>query len=243
MAGTYEVTIGDQAGSFIVEAFIDADAPIAYWGFNEGSGTTTNDGSGNDNHGILMGDTFWTQGPTGFGTALSFDGDGDSVVIANESNFDFDKDTAFTIEAWVKTDKDKQMRIIGKGGGYSVMVHDSEQERYETGGGNKIYVFLISEYDSSDGYKDTDAIVVFGSTAVNDGEWHQVSVTYDGSNQASGIQIYVDGEPEEMHIRVYGENKGLWDTIEGSILNDVPLGISSNWDGLIDEVKIWRGVH
>jgi len=68
-----------------------------------------------------------------------------------------------------------------------------------------------------------------------------VKVTYDGSSTAQGVQIYVDEIPETMNIRDFGD-KGLWDTLEGSTLNDYQLTISSQWDGLIDEVKIWEGV-
>jgi len=62
-------------------------------------------------------------------------------------------------------------------------------------------------------------------------------VTYDGSESASGVQIYVDGSPETMTITD--------DALTASILNNVKLQISgregSNYvfDGKIDEVRIW----
>ena len=220
---------------------IPASNLIAEWHFDEGSGTTVYDSSGNDNHGTLMGDTSWADGPSGYGSALSFDGEDDFVLIENEQNFDFDKGDAFTIEAWIKTNSDENMKIIGKAGGYSISKHSASQGDYDPDGGNKIYVMLISNYDPSDGYINTDAIVVYGTTNVADGEWHHVKVTYDGSSTAQGVQIYVDEIPETMNIRDFGD-KGLWDTLEGSTLNDYQLTISSQWDGLIDEVKIWEGV-
>jgi len=87
-------------------------------------------------------------------------------------------------------------------------------------------------------------IVVYNSTDITDGEWHHVKVTYDGSATAEGVQIYVDGILEEMHTRVHS-TLGPWETLSGSILNDLPLQISGSegeevaWNGLIDEVKIW----
>jgi hypothetical protein len=137
------------------------------------------------------------------------------------------------------------MTIVGKragnGPGYTFMKHQADTSTFDPGGGNTLHLFLVSNFDSSDGYRNTDAIVVYGSTDIADGQWHYVKVTYDGSNTAEGIQIYVDGQPETMHTRVFGDNKGSWDRVEGSILNDLPLTIGNQWNGCIDEVKIWEG--
>jgi hypothetical protein len=248
--GTYNFTVDGQTGQFSVIAPVEEVSPIASWSFDEGSGDMTYDTVGS-NHGTLMGDTYWVSGPSGYGSALAFDGDGDWVEIANEMNFDLDIDDAFTIEAWVQTDSDQTMDILSKmpilkpATGYQLLKHGTEVESTEAGGGNRIYLFLINVYDSDDGFRNTDAVVVYGSTDIADGRWHHIKVTYDGSATAEGIQIYVDGKPEIMHTRNYGENKGLWDTVSGSMLNDLPLQISGRegdkvaWDGFIDEVKIW----
>jgi len=45
---------------------------VGYWAFDEGSGTTAKDGSGNNNHGTLMGDPQWVAGQLSM--ALQFDG-------------------------------------------------------------------------------------------------------------------------------------------------------------------------
>ena len=231
----------------------DETGLIAYWNFNEGIGGIAYDSVG-DNHGTLIGDTHWVNGPTGYEGALAFDGDGDYVEIANEHNFDFDKNDTFTIEAWVKTRSNEVINIISKmpvlkpATGYQLLKHGYD-DTSDPDGGNRIFFFLDHVYDSTDGFINTDAIVVYGSTDITDDEWHHVKVTYDGSCNANSIKIFVDGELENMHVRNYGENKGLWDTLSGSILNDVPLQISgreediNDWDGLIDEVKIWRGIH
>src|SRR5215475_2606397 len=50
-----------------------AAAPVVALGFNEGSGTTTADASGNNNIGTLLGGVSWTNAGK-YGKALSFDG-------------------------------------------------------------------------------------------------------------------------------------------------------------------------
>jgi len=65
--------------------------PIAWWSFDENSGTIAYDRSGNSNNGTVS-NAAWAHGK--HGNALSFDGDGDYVSVSSIS-------TARTQEAWV----------------------------------------------------------------------------------------------------------------------------------------------
>ncbi len=55
------------------------------------------------------------------------------------------------------------------------------------------------------------------------GRWSHVAVVYDGSSQASGIAIYVNGHPVELEV--------THDTLEGSIAAEGPLRIAHGPDG------------
>src|SRR5207248_7884083 len=70
---------------------------VAAYGFNEGSGTSTTDASGNSNSGTLANATWSTAGK--YGKALSFNGTS-SWVTVNDSN-SLDLTTGMTLEAWV----------------------------------------------------------------------------------------------------------------------------------------------
>ncbi|MFX0093784.1 MAG: LamG-like jellyroll fold domain-containing protein [Candidatus Hodarchaeota archaeon] len=72
---------------------------VAYWDFDEGSGSTVTDYSGNGNDGIVTGAT-WVTGKNG--TALLFSANGDYVQVADSDSLD--PSTALTIEAWIKAD-------------------------------------------------------------------------------------------------------------------------------------------
>jgi hypothetical protein len=72
---------------------------IAHWTFDEGSGTTAYDSVG-DNHGTLIGDPTWTSGI--IGGALSFDGDGDYINVAHDSNFNIPTGASRTFAFWFK---------------------------------------------------------------------------------------------------------------------------------------------
>ncbi|HMR73277.1 MAG TPA: PKD domain-containing protein, partial [Candidatus Saccharibacteria bacterium] len=102
-AGTYTVTLtaigpsGSDTETKTGYITVAGDSGlVASYGFEEGSGTTVNDNSGQGNHGTINGAT-WTTGK--FGTALSFDGVNDWVAISDADSLDLT--TAMTLEAWI----------------------------------------------------------------------------------------------------------------------------------------------
>src|SRR5207245_941912 len=71
---------------------------VAAYSFNEGTGTTVADSSGNGNAGTLSGTT-WTNGGK-YGRALVFNGTSARVTINNSASLQLT--TGMTLEAWVK---------------------------------------------------------------------------------------------------------------------------------------------
>jgi chitodextrinase len=70
---------------------------VAAYSFDEGSGMTVTDASGNGNVGAISGAT-WTTGR--YGGALSFNGLNNLVTVADANSLDLS--TAMTLEAWVR---------------------------------------------------------------------------------------------------------------------------------------------
>jgi len=73
--------------------------PVAHWKFDETSGTTAVDSSGNNNTGTLLNGPVWTTGKIGGG--LSFDGTND---YASKASFSGDTASGGTVSLWVKLD-------------------------------------------------------------------------------------------------------------------------------------------
>ena len=71
---------------------------VAYWMFDEGTGTTAYDSKG-DNDGNLMNGPVWTTGQIDGG--LSFDGTNDYVNVNNSASLSFSQSSSFTIALWV----------------------------------------------------------------------------------------------------------------------------------------------
>ncbi|MDP3948490.1 MAG: LamG domain-containing protein, partial [bacterium] len=70
---------------------------VGYWKFDEGSGTSTQDSSGNGNTGVISGSPSWVTGK--IGDAINFRGNTtDSVTIATSSILDTD---IHTISFWI----------------------------------------------------------------------------------------------------------------------------------------------
>src|SRR5690606_20299406 len=78
---------------------------VGHWAFDEGSGTSTADSSGNGNTGTLSPAPAWTTGQ--IGGALNFDGSDDAVNAGAGSslaNLVSQGAGGMTIAAWIKAD-------------------------------------------------------------------------------------------------------------------------------------------
>jgi hypothetical protein len=71
---TYLLSIALVLGLVLTSA-TEADL-VGWWRFEEGSGDTAADSSGNDHHGTLLGTPEWAGGAEGSGGAVVFDPDG-----------------------------------------------------------------------------------------------------------------------------------------------------------------------
>jgi hypothetical protein len=126
--------------------------PLAAYSFNEGSGPTALDASGNGNHGTLSGPTRTAQGR--YGRGLSFDGANDRVRAGNVT-----LPGAFTLMAWVYNPSNAAFETIVTVG--------SSRDLYLRSG-------VITFFDGQTDHP-------FGS-AISRNAWHHVAVVSDGTS-------------------------------------------------------------
>ncbi|MFQ6036693.1 MAG: hypothetical protein ACE5NM_12720, partial [Sedimentisphaerales bacterium] len=74
---------------------------VGHWMFDEGSGTTAADLSGNGNHGNLQGDPRWVVGH--IRGALHFDGVDDWVEVPHHESLTVDNEV--TVAAWINAER------------------------------------------------------------------------------------------------------------------------------------------
>jgi hypothetical protein len=87
------------------------------------------------------------------------------------------------------------------------------------------------------------ALGVRTGAVIEQGVWHRVTVTYDGSKRASGLKIFVDGKPVELTVlRDHGDPAGV--LLPGRDSQRVGIGARFRdrgfKQGQVDELRIFR---
>lgn len=142
-----------------------AAGEMAYWNFDEGTGTTVADSSGNGNTGTLLNGTVWTTGKRW--NALQFDGVNDYVDLGSDASLNFSSADSFSISSWININDN-----TASSGIYATSVEwDSGNffNLYYRGSQQKLRFGY--NYGGGAAYTSIDAVL---SSAITEGVWHQV---------------------------------------------------------------------
>ncbi|MBI4010537.1 MAG: LamG domain-containing protein [Candidatus Aenigmarchaeota archaeon] len=226
------ITISNDGTSVIVniKATLDGNSvPIAvvpniqglvgYWSFNEGSGTTADDNSDNNNIGTLSPSCpncpSWATGK--FSTALQFDGVDDYVDVGTDVSLS--PADAITLEAWVKRSAT---------GIVSAAIFE---KHYNT---EYILAFKSATGEKLEFYSGSGGVSVLSSTSVTDTtSWHHVVATYDSTALGKPVKIYLDGKLD---------NSGSGTSQLGITTTNLSIGgqAGDRFAGALDEVRIYN---
>ena len=148
-----------------------ASGLVGWWNFDEGSGTTAADSSGNNNTGTLINSPTWTTSGRING-ALTLNGTNQYVDVPYSSSIDL-TGTNLTIAAWVN--------ISAVNGDYQAIFGKDFQYRLLLGANLSSFLFQINS--STNAFSNTFAALTFRT-------WHHVAVTYNGTT----VNFYLDGQ-------------------------------------------------
>ena len=205
----------------------DADGMLAYWLFNDGPAATEfADEIENPafNNGVCVDLKCPTSTTSGVvDSAFIFDGN-DEINVADTSGLDFTIDGDMSIETWVKTTQACTIRavFIGRYEGFPLAAWWLGCDE------NNHAAFHMRDSDGKE-------LTVSGSSTINDGEWHHVVGTRDGT--ANINKIYVDGKLENSGTPAFTGELTFTD-------KDVTIGYFEPnpyyWlDGTLDEMALY----
>ena len=190
--------------------------------FDEGTGTTTKDLSGNGNNGILCNvSTCGIQGPTWttgkVGGSLRFDGVDDWVITANSINL-ANKD--FTLIVWAKTIAQKPS------GDYIIFKHGYFAVACGT-------LNFVIRNDKPHYGLDSSGCYFTDSTYIKAGEWYHFAFVNNNSNSVTD-KIFINGALSSQAVL----NPYAGATSQLRIGGEGSFYLSIN--GLIDEVRLYN---
>lgn len=198
---------------------------LGHWMLNESSGSTISDssGAGNDGIAINMEDGDWIVGK--LNNALLFGGTDEYVNLGNIA--DFERTDSFSIEFWFKTLTSSPEMIMSKmlnSGtfrGWNIFIENGS-----------ITTALISDNAS------INRLQLKTNSAYNNGTFHHCVITYNGSSDISGLNIYIDG----VDVPTTTVTNNLSSTISNNVDCQISGRNGSNlvFNGTIDEVIIYE---
>ena len=190
------------------------DGLVGFWAFDEGSGKTAADVTGNGHDGKFEGAPTWVEGK--FGTALEFDGVDDYVAVTDHDALDIQEN--ITLMAWFSPNDALNSRRL-------MVKNDSIFVIFDFGDTNSID-FLVKPDNKHAESTTTDWKV---------GEWYHFAGTFDGKT----LRIYVNGKLEgeaDNNMPITPSDLELW------IGGDDYGRPTDFFPGKIDEVRLYNKV-
>ncbi len=192
---------------------------VGFWRFNAGASSIAYDDTSNFNDGSITG-AAWTGGKADNG--LSFDGSGDSVVVADDVALDITE--GLTIEMWIKPAVTYDSSLST----YVVLM-----DRQRSGGTDSYFLGINSDGKLHLGsYGGNIQSTPISWTA---GTWYHVVGTYSDTGGSYSGELYVNGVAETLSVNNYDDMAG------GSQV--IGIGGSNqfnSFNGVIDEVVIYN---
>jgi RHS repeat-associated protein len=190
---------------------------VGHWKFDENSGTTAADFSGNNNTGTLTSGASWATGQSGAATSL--DGVNDYVQVGPQSSLAMT--TAATFSAWIYPTGSGSLATYGG----IILDKESEYEIARFADGTINWAFA----NTSPGYNWINTGYV---APLN--QWTHITITYDNGV----IKTYANGSLTHTHsgTGAIGDANTSW--------NDFRIGGrqagSQHFQGRIDEVRVYN---
>ena len=198
---------------------------VAHWKFDDGSGTTAQDSSGNGYDGTLFGEPKWVAGQ--IGGALEFDGTDDYVELPIGSLIS--SLTSSTFATWVD--------FSNEGGGW--------QRIFDFGTSTIVNMFLTPRIGTDGSMRFAITIDTFNdedqttAQATLPSGWHQVVLTMNADENVHSL--YLDGELAAQNTTARHTPSTLGETNQ-NWLGRSQYAADGYFDGRLDDFRIYDRV-
>jgi len=165
--------------------------------------------------------------------ALYFDGADNYISITDTDDFSFgdgSTDQPFSVESWVKFDNINSAGILSKRAGQN-------EWHMATSGSGEFSITLADQSASAFLFSESTGVTI------NTGQWYHLAFTYDGSSTEAGITLYIDGVEPTTSPSSSGSYVAMENTTSNLEFGTINSGASFNFNGQMDEVRIWSDVR
>jgi hypothetical protein len=205
--------------------------------FVEGSGTTVADASGSGNTGTLVNGPVWTTGKSG--GALNFAAATSSVTINGAGSLAnlYNSGSGMTVMAWIKP------ASAGGGGGGRIVDKDNNNGGWFLKMNNATSVQFAADQFGATGTVQGKAATLNSTNSIVLNQWQHVAAAWDGTTNAQGIHIYVNGvQSDDRTSAVNGAGTPQTDAGTPFTIGNRPVDNARNFNGSIDEVRVYNRV-
>jgi len=238
-AGTYWAVVSNASGTVTSDpAFLSVGSLVALWRFNEGSGTTAFDASGNGNDGTLVGPT-WATGKYGGGLQFVNNGSDYSYVSVPGSPLLEIGQTAsnpWSITAWAYESSGGTGNFVATYGRILV-IDDGLLFQLESGasGDPQFYTWDNDTFSWQFGWGSNNAV----SPLLD--QWVHWAVTYDG---VGTLTLYRNGDTGTnggMAVNSVNQYLEYGSLDQGAITIGSELDQPANrtWNGVLDDIAVF----
>src|SRR5574343_1084076 len=119
---------------------------------------------------------------------VDFGGTDEYVTMGDVLNFE--RTDSFSISCWFKTTGTNSAHLVTKRNASPIY----QGRQFYISASGALYFSLINDWSIG------NRLQVYTTTAWNNGAWHHVVATYDGSSTAAGVKIYVDNVLQTLII-------------------------------------------
>jgi chitodextrinase len=193
---------------------------VVAYAFDEGTGTSAADASGNGHTGTLLNGAGWVAGHSG--SSVNLDGTNDTVSAGNLT--DLNGLSAVTVSAWVKGS-------VGTGSPDAIIV--AKDAAFALVVGSPAHKAAFGVKSGSTWYG-----LVSSTSSVDDGAYHFLSGVYDGTS----LKIFVDGvQQRTQSVGAHVLNSPSTALLIGSCTGGPDCSKSGEmWRGSVDDVRVYN---